>query len=123
MTDKADMIQRQRDMLKQLDNNTFNKQTYLTKHHILDRTLRRDLQSLADRGEIFESKFNILRKKCLSNLTAKVAKGELSDALMANIVMSGITKKTAIDADLNITGLNEGIQTLIKFSKDDQDES
>ena len=97
----------------------------LTKHKILDRTLRRDLNALAERGELFEDKLSYLRKKCLGKLTEKASKGELSDALMCNIVMSGIAKKTELAADVNVTGLDAGIQQLIKFSQqpDDADES
>ena len=125
MTEKTDMIRRQKALLDQLNNNTFNKQEFLTKHHILDRTLRRDLNALAERGEIFEERLGYLRKKCLGNLTQKANEGKLSDSLQYSIVMSGVTKKTELAADVNVTGLNEGIQTLIKFSQqpDDPDAS
>ena len=121
MTNKADIIRRQRDMLEQLDNDTFNRQEFMDKHHILDRTLRRDLNALAERGEIYENKLTILRKKCLGKITKKVNDGDLSDKLMVSIIMSGETKRTSIDADVNITGLNEGINTLIKFSQQPDD--
>ena len=125
MTEKTDMIRRQKALLDQLNNNTFNKQEFLTNHHILDRTLRRDLNALAERGEIFEERLGYLRKKCLGNLTQKANEGKLSDSLQYSIVMSGVTKKTELAADVNVTGLNEGIQTLIKFSQqpDDPDAS
>ena len=125
MTEKTDMIRRQKALLDQLNNNTFNKQEFLTNHHILDRTLRRDLNALAERGEIFEERLGYLRKKCLGNLTQKANEGKLSDSLQYSIVMSGVTKKTELAADVNVTGLNEGIQTLIKISQqpDDPDAS
>jgi len=99
MTDKADMICRQKDLLDQLNNNTFNKQAFLTKHHILDRTLRRDLNALAERGEIFEERLGYLRKKCLGNLTKKANEGKLSDNLQYSIVMSGVTQKAELKTE------------------------
>jgi len=115
------MISRQKDLLKNLNEDTFDKQTFLQKHKILDRTLRRDLNALAERGELFEDRLSYLRKKCLGKLTKKATNGELSDTLMYNIVMSGVTKKAELSADVNVTGLDEGIQTLIKFSRQPDD--
>jgi len=100
MTTKADMICRQKDLLDSLNNNTFNKQQFLKKHKILDRTLRRDLNALAERGEIFEERLGYLRKKCLGNLTQKAHDGKLSDGLMYSIVMSGVTQKAEIRTDI-----------------------
>ena len=102
MTEKTDMICRQKDLLDQLNNNTFNKQTFLTKHHILDRTLRRDLNALSERGEIFEERLGYLRKKCLGNLTQKANEGKLSDSLQYSIVMSGVTQKAEITSTAEI---------------------
>ena len=102
MTNKTDMIKRQTELLDKLNNNTFDKTEFLTKHKILDRTLRRDLNSLAERGEIFEERVAYLRKKCLGNLTQKAHTGKLSDTLMYNIVMSGITQKQEITTDLSV---------------------
>ena len=96
MTTKADMIQRQKDLLDQLNSDNFDKTDFMTKHHILDRTLRRDLNALVERGEIFEDKLAYLRKKCLGKLTEKAHNGELSNNLMFNIVMTGIAQKTEI---------------------------
>ncbi len=115
------MIQRQKDLLNQLDNNTFDKQEFLKKHSILDRTLRRDLNALAERGEIFEDKLSYLRKQCLGKLTKLAHNNELSPAMMLNIVMSGVTKKSDITADVNLTGLDAGLQEIIKFSRTSDD--
>ena len=128
MTTKDDMIKRQKDLLDSLNNDTFNRQDFLKKHNILDRTLRRDLNTLAEQGQIFEDKINYLRNKCLGKLTKKVANNELSDGMMLQIVMSGIATKQEIKSNsnlnlnANVTGIGEAIQKIIQFS-DEPDES
>lgn len=118
MTTKLDKITRQKDLLDQLNADTFNTQEFLRKHHVMDRTLRRDLAELSERGEIFEERLSYLRKKCLGKLTKKAEDGELSDGVMLQIVMSGVTQKTELKTDMNITGLDADVQKLIKFSRE-----
>ena len=93
MTKKIDITHRQQALLKELNEDTFQREEFKAKHHIRDRTLRRDLNDLAERGEIEANQLTILRKKCLGKLTKKVHHDELSDKLMVAIVLSGETKK------------------------------
>ena len=127
MTTKDDKIKRQKDLLNSLNNDTFDRQTFLKKHNILDRTLRRDLNDLSEQGSLFKDRLNYLRRKCLGKLTKKVNDDQLSDSMMLQIVLSGEAQKQEIkaDANVNISGLYEGVQTLIKFSQqpDDSDGS
>jgi hypothetical protein len=115
VTTKDDIIKRRLDLLDQLNNDTFNREKFLKKHKILDRTLRRDLNELAESGQLFEDKLSFLRKKCLGKLTKLANDNELSPSMLFNIVMSGVTKKS--DVDINLTGVDEGVTKLIEISR------
>lgn len=101
MTKKIDKIRRQKALLQQLDNDTYDREVFISLFHIRDRTIRRDLNDLVEKGEIFAERLKYLRKKCLGKLTKKVHEDKLSDDLMVKIALSGEVKK--IEKTLDVT--------------------
>lgn len=93
MTKKIDKIHRQQVLLNQLNKDIYNKEQFMAKFHIRERTIRRDLNELAEKGEIYQDRLAILRKKCLGKLTKKVYDDKLSDDLMVKLVISGEPKR------------------------------
>jgi len=103
MTRKIDKIRRQQTLLNQLNNDTYDKTTFMQAFHVRDRTIRRDLNELVDQGEIFEERLNLLRKKCLGKLTKSVHNDELPPHLMVQLVMSGVPHKIDRHDTINVT--------------------
>jgi len=93
LTKKIDKIHRQQVLLNRLNNDEYDKEQFMVKFHVRERTIRRDLNELAEKGEIYQDRLAILRKKCLGKLTKKVHDNQLSDYLMVNLVISGEPKK------------------------------
>jgi hypothetical protein len=110
MTRKLDMLVRQRSLLDSLDDNTVDINKYMESYGIREKTVERDFKALADRGELFTHKVNILRKKCLGHLTKKATDGTLSDSLMVNIVMSGVSQKHEIKEEKTV--LNKHVEEI-----------
>ena len=103
------MLVRQRQLLDSLDDNTFDSDVYMDKYGIREKTVLRDFKALAERGELFDHRVSILRKKCLGKLTQKASDGTLADNLMVNIVLSGVTSKTEVKQEL--TKKTEHVET------------
>ena len=101
------MLVRQRSLLDSLDNNTFDQDVYMEKYGIREKTVLRDFKTLAEQGELFDHRVSILRKKCLGKLTQKTENDALADNLMVTIVLSGVTSKTEVYKDVNITKTEE----------------
>ncbi|MDH5786993.1 MAG: DeoR family transcriptional regulator [Candidatus Bathyarchaeota archaeon] len=93
MTKKIDKIQRQKSLLDSINSDSYNKEEFMAKFHIRERTIRRDLEDLAESGEIHRTRLSLLRKKCLGKLAKKVHDGQLDDKYMVQIVLSGEPKR------------------------------
>jgi hypothetical protein len=84
---------RQEAELEALNNDTFDRLLLAKTFHVRERTIRRDLNEIAERDGSLEDKIKILRSKCLGKLTKKVHNNKLSDKLMVAIVVATEPKK------------------------------
>ena len=103
MTKKIDKIRRQQTLLSQLNNDTYDKETFMSTFHVRDRTIRRDLNELAEQGDIFEERLNLLRKQCLGKLTKKVFNDELPPHLMVQLALSGVPHRMESNETIDVT--------------------
>jgi len=97
---KAEKQLRQREVLESLLNETFNKHLLSEKWHVLERTIRRDLEEIARNLGPFDDRLSILRKKALDVLGSRIK--EMNDTNLIKLICTGVTQK--VEAKTSIEG-------------------
>jgi len=108
MTTKAEKKIRQEAVLKAIDNGTFDKNKLADKFHVIERTIRRDLNEIADSMGPIDERRLIIKQKALDRLPQRIPK--MSDANLIKLGMSGETQR--------IEAHTEGTQKVIVEIKD-----
>jgi len=96
---KAEKILRQREVLDSLLNETFNKQNLATKWNVLERTIRRDLEEIAQNLGPFDDRLSILQKKALDVLGPRISK--MSDNNLIKLISTGVTQKAQVKTEIS----------------------
>ena len=86
MTTKAEKKIRQEAILKAIDNGTFDKNKLADKFNVIERTIRRDLNEIADSMGPIDERRLIIKQKALDQLPSRIPK--MSDVNLIKLAIS-----------------------------------
>jgi len=124
MTTKAEKRIRQDCVLDSILTGRFDKYQLAGKFHVIERTIRRDLNEIADNLGPMDKRIIILRKKALDTLGPRINK--MTDANLLKLLSLGMTQKVETKTEikeevtkeytLNINEMPEDERNLLKHA-------